>query len=233
MVGIYKITNLINQKAYIGQSVDIKSRFTDHRSNAFNPNCREYEKLLYRAFRKYGIENFSFEILEICEIRELNEKEKYYVELYDTFYNGYNATLGGDYFLDNSGENHPRTKLTNDEVYYIRECYNQHKKQKDVYEEFKHLIGESGFKKIWNGNTWTDIHMDVYTKENKEYFLFQRNSHSENNSHAKLKEKDVYEIRLRKKNGEDCRTVWQDYPQLTYRSFQNLWYGYTWKQVIV
>ena len=233
MIGIYKITNLINQHSYIGQSVDIEKRFQTHKNNAFNENSKEYEKTLYRAIRKYGLENFSFEILEECEVGVLNIRERYYVETYDTFNNGYNETLGGDYFLDHNGENHPKTKLTNDDVFYIRECYNQHKKQKDIYQEFKHLIGESGFKKIWNGNTWTDIHMDVYTKENKEYFLFRRNSHSENNSHAKLTEKDVYEIRLRKKNGEDCRTVWQDYQQLTYRSFQNLWYGYTWKQVIV
>lgn len=46
--------------------------------------------------------------------------------------------------------------------------------------------------------------MDVYTEENKNYYKFKRNSNSETNSHAKLKEKDVYNIRLRRKNGEKC-----------------------------
>ena len=70
MKGIYKITNLINGNIYIGQSIDIENRFKTHKSRAFNENEREYEKPLYQAFRKYGLENFSFEIIEECEKEE-------------------------------------------------------------------------------------------------------------------------------------------------------------------
>ena len=235
MIGIYKITNKINGNSYIGQSIEIEQRLKTHFSRAYqnSEKNREYNKPLYRAIRKYGEENFTFEVLEQCTKEQLNEKERYWVSYYDTYRNGYNATEGGDGFPPHSGEDHGKTKLTNKDVYQIRERYNNREIQKVVYEDYKHLIGESGFKKIWNGNTWKKIHMDVYTPENKQYFMFKRNSHSENNSHAKLTEKDVYDIRLRRKNGEKKEEVYKDYPMLTKGSFNNVWYYQNWKHIIV
>lgn len=65
MQGIYLILNKMNQHCYIGQSVDIEDRWRKHRSVAFNePTNREYQYPLYRAFRKYGLENFEFIVLE-------------------------------------------------------------------------------------------------------------------------------------------------------------------------
>lgn len=54
-----------------------------------------YNYLLSRAFRKYGIENFSFEILEECSKEDLDDKEVYYISKYDSYFNGYNQTTGG------------------------------------------------------------------------------------------------------------------------------------------
>ena len=96
MVGIYKITNNINKKVYIGQSIDIKRRWRGHKSTATNPNDECYNLPLYRAIRKYGIENFIFEVLEECNVSELNEKERFYIQKYNSYFNGYNLTLGGD-----------------------------------------------------------------------------------------------------------------------------------------
>ena len=95
MIGIYKIENLINHKVYIGQSKNIERRWTEHRTRV---NYARNDNLpLYRAFRKYGIENFSFEVIEQCNVEKLNEKEKKYIQLYNSFApNGYNATLGGE-----------------------------------------------------------------------------------------------------------------------------------------
>lgn len=89
-IGIYKITNKINQKHYIGQSVNIENRWNKHKSDMYK---KSYP--LYLAFNKYGIENFSFEIILECTKEELNDKEVEYIEKYDSFYNGYNQTLGG------------------------------------------------------------------------------------------------------------------------------------------
>lgn len=96
MIGIYKIQNLINGHSYIGQSTNIESRWSKEQRVAFNENSHEYNYPISKAFRKYGIENFSFEILEECSQDKLNERERYWVAFYDTFYNGYNQTLGGD-----------------------------------------------------------------------------------------------------------------------------------------
>lgn len=96
MIGIYKIENLVNGKCYIGQAVDIRKRWRRHRETYNDESYPQYNYPLYRAMRKYGIENFSFDIVEECQREELNEKERLYVEKYNSFFNGYNQTLGGD-----------------------------------------------------------------------------------------------------------------------------------------
>lgn len=96
MIGIYKIENLINGNKYIGQSNNITKRWNAEKRTAFNEKDPGYEYPLSRALRKYGIENFSFEIIEECPEEKLNERERYWVAFYDTFFNGYNQTLGGD-----------------------------------------------------------------------------------------------------------------------------------------
>lgn len=93
--GIYKITNLVNGKSYIGQSICIEDRWNKEKARAFRPTYEKYHKTLFCAFRKYGLDNFSFEILEECPAEQLNKREQYYVELYDSYFNGYNETLGG------------------------------------------------------------------------------------------------------------------------------------------
>ena len=98
MCGIYKITNLVNGKCYIGQSVDIEDRWLKHKTSAFDSNRKEYEYPIYRAIRKYGIDNFSFDVVEKCEEDDLNQLEIYYIDYFQShFYkNGYNLTNGGD-----------------------------------------------------------------------------------------------------------------------------------------
>ena len=96
MIGIYKITNNINQKSYIGQSNFIERRFAQHKS-PYEQN-RFADKPLYRAFKEYGLENFTFEIIEECSVEELDEKEEYWINYYDSLvhHNGYNIRSGGD-----------------------------------------------------------------------------------------------------------------------------------------
>lgn len=91
--GIYKITNTLNGKCYVGQSVDIETRWHTHKSKwakRIEPN-----KALYRAFEKYGIENFSFEVLQKCRKENLDEREEYWIKKFNAFGNGYNMNKGG------------------------------------------------------------------------------------------------------------------------------------------
>lgn len=213
MIGIYKFTNKINNKSYIGQSVNIANRVHDHYYRAFYnyPSNKEYEKAFYRALRKYGKENFIFEILEECSKKELNTREQYWIQYFDSYNNGYNETIGGDQdVIPRSGENHPGHKLLESEVFDIRERYKNHEFKNDVYYLYKDKIGQSGFTKIWNGENWEKIHMDVYTDENIAFHTLVRNSHPGKGTGKRLTINEIKDIRLRLKT-ETEDEIYQDY----------------------
>lgn len=86
MIGIYQIKNNINGKMYIGKSIDIKSRWRNHISASKNPESPKYLYPLQQAFRKYGIENFTFTVLEECSEEELHEKEIHFYNIFQPEY---------------------------------------------------------------------------------------------------------------------------------------------------
>ena len=90
---IYIIKNYKNNKVYIGQTTqDVEKRFKQHlKCSKSNKN-----QLIYKAIMKYGKANFFYSILEKCKINELNAKEEYYIDLYNSYTKGYNLTKGGD-----------------------------------------------------------------------------------------------------------------------------------------
>lgn len=92
--GIYKITNLETEQCYIGQSVDIAARFKQHIKCGLGIDAPATNKL-YKAMQETGVWNFSFEILEKCDRTALNEKEKFWIQMYQTNSFGYNTTKGG------------------------------------------------------------------------------------------------------------------------------------------
>lgn len=93
MAYVYKIINDVNGKIYIGKTeFSIEKRFKQHCKDAFKN--QDEIRPLYRAMRKYGIEHFH--ISEIEQTDQPNEREKYWIEYFGSFKNGYNATLGGD-----------------------------------------------------------------------------------------------------------------------------------------
>jgi len=89
--GIYMIRNTVNDKVYIGQSRDIKNRFSCYKSGCHN-------KHLQRAFNKYGFDKFEFVIIDKCETSEMNDKEKFYIRLFNSTnpLEGYNKSYGGE-----------------------------------------------------------------------------------------------------------------------------------------
>lgn len=132
--GIYKIENLINNKCYIGQSVNIKRRWKDHKEASKNIKNKNYDYPLYKAIRKYGLENFSFGILEKCSENLLNEKEKYWIKYFNSYNNGYNQNEGG-----NSGSHY--IKLSKEKVL---EIINYLKISKESSEIIGEKFGVSG-----------------------------------------------------------------------------------------
>lgn len=232
--GIYIIKNKLNNHFYIGMSKNIQLRWRHHINESQNPNSKEYEKTLYRAFRKYGIENFSFEILELCEEEKLREREIYWINKLDAINKGYNEVNNWQPEITALGEKHPNHKLSEKDVIDIRTRYNNHERCKEVEKLYKDKIGHSGFSKVWKGETWKNIMPEVYTPENKEFHLHNTGNIGESNGRAKFTEAEVREIRIRKKNGEKRLDVYQDYSdKCKEKYFQELWYGYSWKNVIV
>ena len=84
MIGIYKITSPSN-KVYIGQSIDIERRFRHYKRMV----CKDQVKI-YNSFLKYGVDSHIFEILELCDTKDLNNRERHYQDLYDSVANGLN-----------------------------------------------------------------------------------------------------------------------------------------------
>lgn len=94
---IYKITNKVNGKVYIGQTVKpIEKRWQEHQRGKDYYGRSEYNTHLKKAFRKYGLNNFIVEQVEKCPDSKLSERECYWIKYYDSFNNGYNSTLGGE-----------------------------------------------------------------------------------------------------------------------------------------
>lgn len=100
MAYIYKVTNQINGKVYIGKTTkDIQQRWKQHQQDSKRDYCKN--RPFYRALNKYGIESFIIEEIEQCDISILEEREIYWINYYRSYVgwedcNGYNATLGGD-----------------------------------------------------------------------------------------------------------------------------------------
>ena len=92
--GIYKITHIPSQKSYIGKSVDVKKRLTEHVKGAFGISTIA-DQYIHRVMKEEGIENFTFEILEQISKEGLNEREKYWINYYQTQSWGYNMKDGG------------------------------------------------------------------------------------------------------------------------------------------
>lgn len=89
-IGIYKFQNNITNEVYIGQSVELEARYIRHKRDWLNGTTD-----FYQAIQQYGWDCFSYEVIEYCDISELNEREQYWIKYYDSYYNGYNMNKGG------------------------------------------------------------------------------------------------------------------------------------------
>jgi group I intron endonuclease len=93
---IYKAISATTGKVYIGQtSQTLQERINQHNSHAFG---HQYNYHFHNAIRKYGAKDFTYEIIEegIKSVEILNEREKYWISYYNSYYDGYNSTMGGD-----------------------------------------------------------------------------------------------------------------------------------------
>jgi group I intron endonuclease len=87
--GIYKIVNTLNNKVYVGSAIDIDTRWRRHKKMLIE--CYHHSKKLQNSYNKHGINNFNYEIIELCEKHLLTQREQYWIESFDSYNNGYNS----------------------------------------------------------------------------------------------------------------------------------------------
>ena len=234
MQGIYKITNQVNGKIYIGKTNNSDRRWNDHKRLSSTPGHKEYDKILYKAMRKYGIENFTFEMIELLEDYSISgEREKYWISKYNSYNEGYNESSGGD---GGSGKGHclgsenGRAKLTEQDVIFIRTMYAKGCAKSDCYQKFKDKITESGFTNIWSGRTWAHIMPEVYTEENRlrNKILGKQLGGKRNRDYSS---DEVRLIRQQRINGMSRKEAFELYGKGSFSAFQDLWYGKTYKEI--
>jgi group I intron endonuclease len=151
MIGIYKITSP-SKKIYIGQSVNIEKRFIYYN----NLICKQQVKL-YNSFKKYGVNNHTFEILCKCEINELNNKERFYQDLFDVCsINGLNLTLTKS--DDRSGKH-------SDETIKKMSIIQKTRKRKKLSEETKNKIRIKAIGRIKSEKTIEKLRKSMINRE--------------------------------------------------------------------
>lgn len=232
--GIYMIVNNVNGNMYIGQSKNVFTRWNKHYKEAML-NKQNDNSILHKAIRKYGIKCFWFKILELCREEELDEKEKFYISLYQTNvnYGHYNILDGGSGCASKGSKNH-NSKLSENDVYTIREQYKELKNWQEVYKDYEDIISKNTFKDVWVGKTWKHVHCEVYTQEIKEK---QRNNYDKIKSHKwmqKLTDEEILFIRKLRMNGSKPKDVYdKHFPNINRNTFNDVWYNHTFKHLQV
>lgn len=220
---IYCYTNLINGKKYVGQTINPTQRFSQHKSSAFNEKDKDYNAPLHRAFRKYGYENFEYEVLAEADlIEELNGLEIYYIAHLKTKRpDGYNIEDGG---LNCSRPKLEETKiklmkahaaLSEEEVIELRKAYANHESPTKIYnEKYADRMHKNSFMNIWNGARYKTIMPEVF----------------ERGRHTKLNEETVRQIKIDRQKGFSYQKLIDKY-QVSKSTISDICRGKTWKQV--
>lgn len=195
MIYIYIYTNKINGHQYVGQTNNLQLRYNGHKSDSYNKNSHSYNYPLHSAIRKYGLENFKFEVVEEVETREeANEREKYWINELNSHISkgGYNITFGGD--------GHEREKLTWEELKEKGKLFNgneiediqqrliREEKYDDIMKIYEPRLTRSFLSNINQGVNFRNPTLDYPLKKN-----FQ--------GEGKFSKEEITEIKNEIKNG--------------------------------
>ena len=144
---IYKITNIINGKIYIGESKDPYKRFQQHIRGHINDNS-----IIDKAIQKYGAKNFTLEVLEWTE--NWQNKEKFFIKFYNSLVpNGYNLHEGGGQPPTHIGENHPKAKINANTAFIVQQqLLNWDIPRKKIIKD--NNVTENTIRHINDGTSW-------------------------------------------------------------------------------
>ena len=217
---LYKITNKINNKKYIGITNSYKRRFRQHKTN-HSPNS-----LICKAIQKYGENNFIFEVLkENLSIQQACQLEQQYIKNENSLVpNGYNISKGGNI---NIGSSNGRAKLTDEEVQYIKDHRNL--PMYILYDEFNEKISYDAFKEIYWNHTYIDIqpHAEMYPHNLEFSNQFTSNNKLDYCEVVELRKKYAQHIPWRQVYEKEYKEIFPD--QMT---FWNIYNGNKYKLVM-
>ena len=224
---VYKITNNINNKIYIGITNNYKKRWSNEKSNSKNP---AKQQVITRAIAKYGADNFNFEILfSNLSIEEACIKEAQLIQQFNSLVpNGYNVDKGGSYHPTGHalyGEQNGNSKLTDEEAQYIKD--HRYLPMYILYEEFNNKISYEAFKKCYKHETYKHLSVNV-----PEYPYNVQFSAQFGGKHLEYDE--VIDIRTRYNSHEYWKDVYKDYQHKfsNEMSFWRMYTGLTYKLVM-
>ncbi len=214
---IYKITNKETGLIYIGCTISsLKKRFREHLYRCFKT---DYKSKLYNSIKKYGVENFTIELIEECELSVIYETEKKYVELYDSYKNGLNSTIGGEGCLGYTHSPEIRKKISEN-----TKNGNSHKGK--TYEE---LYGDNADverekRRLSVKNGWEDMSDD---DKNKRINNLRNAVHKNSKYGVEL----VREIKQKINEGITAKELKKIYPQVRKSFFYELKDGSRWSSI--
>ena len=222
MKGIYKFTNLVNGKIYIGQSIHLSIRYNQHKNRYDDENDSEYSHSFHSAIRKYGWNNFQYEVLvdnDDLSLEDLDNLEIYYIAYYNSYYDGYNEDKGG------SNAIHPR-KL-NDEL--ALQLKNEIKNTDISFTNLsaKYNISIGMVSDINKGNHWS--HIGEFTYPIRDISIKQ--NLGERHPRAHFTDNEVLEIR-KKYMTTQLDELYNEYKNyISYAAFKKIIYGNTFQHV--
>lgn len=245
--GIYKLVNRNDGKIYVGQSVDLEKRKRTHfwllRENKhFNPR-------LQRAWNRG--DKFDFEIIEKCQVPELNDKEIYWIKVLEAMSKGYNLCEGGEstvgyHFTDEQKEKIAKGNrgkvISKETVQKRKDTLAEHMKDKEFAERLNDLrrrqAKERGFGGHNRGIPCPEEQKRIVSEKLKGRYISDEHKaklkelySGEKSITAKLKQSDVVEIRYRFLCGETQRSINKDYPQVTPQTINDIVRNRRWKSV--
>lgn len=203
---IYKYTNKITGKHYIGQTNNLQKRFSGHKSEAFNPNASGYNLPFHAAIRKYGMENFTYDVLEEIADGEaqsfIDDREIYFIKYYHSLVdeNGYNLAIGG------GGRSRP--PLTYEEKLQCSKLF--------TGEEIKDIQN-----RLLNDEEYDDIEA-IYAPKLKRSFLVNINTGTnfynpdfkyplKKNARSRFSQKEIRELKNKIKSGMKYTDIQKEY----------------------